>query len=119
MQSDTHRSYSPSAEASAELGEIECRGAPTACINEVMASSVEATAIATPSGLPLVKKAHARWFVRAPGRRGPLSPEEAAHALKAQRPELRSRLDRRRDVAGLPAHVRDEIVDEAIGVVVM
>ena len=33
--------------------------------------------------------------------------------------ELRKRLDWRRDVAGMPAHVRDEIVDEAIGLVVM
>jgi hypothetical protein len=39
--------------------------------------------------------------------------------LKAKRAELRKRLDWRRDVAGLPEHVRDELVDEAIGVVVM
>jgi hypothetical protein len=39
--------------------------------------------------------------------------------LKAQRAELRKRLDWRRDVAGLSEHVRDELVDEAIGVVVM
>jgi hypothetical protein len=39
--------------------------------------------------------------------------------LKAERAELRKRLDWRRDVAGMPAHVRDEIVDEAIGLVVM
>ncbi len=57
--------------------------------------------------------------MRAPGQRGALSPEEAAHALKAKRAELRKRLDWRRDVAGMPAHVRDEIVDEAIGLVVM
>lgn len=39
--------------------------------------------------------------------------------MKASRAELRKRLDRRRDVAGMPAHVRDELVDEAIGLVVM
>jgi hypothetical protein len=39
--------------------------------------------------------------------------------LKAKRTELRRRLDWRRDVAGLPEHVRDELVDEAIGLVVM
>jgi hypothetical protein len=39
--------------------------------------------------------------------------------LKAKRAELRKRLDWRRDVAGLPEHVRDELVDEAIGLVVM
>ena len=66
-----------------------------------------------------MRRGHARWLVRAPGQRGPLSPDEAAHALKAKRAGLRKRLDWRRDVAGMPAHVRDEIVDEAIGLVVM
>lgn len=84
-----------------------------------MASSVESAAIPRPAGLPLVRRGHARWLVRAPGQRGALSPEEAAHVLKAQRAELRKRLDWRRDVAGLSEHVRDELVDEAIGVVVM
>jgi hypothetical protein len=35
------------------------------------------------------------------------------------RAELRSRLDRRREVAGITANARDELVDEAIGFVVM
>jgi hypothetical protein len=83
-----------------------------------MASS-ESVAIPRAAGLPLVRRGHARWLVRAPGQRGALSPEEAAHALKAKRTELRKRLDWRRDVAGLPEHVRDELVDEAIGLVVM
>ncbi len=83
-----------------------------------MASS-ESAAIPRPTGLPLVRRGHARWLVRAPGQRGALSPEEAAHALNAKRAELRKRLDWRRDVAGLPEHVRDELVDEAIGLVVM
>jgi hypothetical protein len=39
--------------------------------------------------------------------------------LKADRAELRRRLDWRRDVAGMPAHTREELVDEAIAVVVM
>lgn len=83
-----------------------------------MATS-QSAAIPRPTGLPLVRRDHARWLVRAPGQRGALSPEEAAHALKAKRSELRRSLDWRRDVAGLPEHVRDELVDEAIGVVVM
>jgi hypothetical protein len=69
--------------------------------------------------MPLVRHGRTRWLVRAPGQRGALSPEEAAHALKAKRAELRRRLDWRRDVTGIPAHVRDELVDEAIGLVVM
>jgi hypothetical protein len=84
-----------------------------------MASPAQSVAIPGHAGLPLVRRDHARWLVRAPGQRGALSPEEAAHALKAKRAELRKRLDWRRDVAGLPEHVRDELVDEAIGLVVM
>jgi hypothetical protein len=83
-----------------------------------MATS-QSAAIPRPTALPLVRRDHARWLVRAPGQRGALSPEEAAHALKAKRSELRRSLDWRRDVAGLPEHVRDELVDEAISVVVM
>lgn len=108
-----------SATASRPLDEISCRAEEPACINGVMASSAQSVAIPRPAALPLVRRGHARWLVRAPGQRGALSPEEAAHALKAKRADLRKRLDWRRDVAGLPAHVRDEIVDEAIGLVVM
>lgn len=104
--------------ASLPLDEISCRAEGPARINGVMGTS-ESAAIARPVGLPLVRRGHARWLVRAPGQRGPLSPDEAAHALKAKRAELRRRLDWRRDVAGMPARVRDEIVDEAIGLVVM
>lgn len=84
-----------------------------------MGNSAQSVEIARPAGLPLVRRNHARWLVRAPGQRGAFSPEEAAHALKAKRAELRKRLDWRRDVAGLPEHVRDELVDEAIGLVAM
>jgi hypothetical protein len=108
-----------SATASLPLDEISCRAEEPACINEVMASPAQSAAIPRPAALPLVRRGHARWLVRAPGQRGALSPEEAAHALKAKRAELRKRLDWRRDVAGLPEHVRDELVDEAIGLVVM
>jgi hypothetical protein len=108
-----------SATASRPLDESSCRAEEPACITGVMASSAESAAIPRPAGLPLVRRGHARWLVRAPGQRGALSPEEAAHALKAQRAELRRSLDWRRDVAGLPEHVRDELVDEAIGIVVM
>jgi hypothetical protein len=71
------------------------------------------------SGMPLVRHGHARWLVRAPGQHGALSPDEAAHVLKAKRAELRERVDWRRDVAGMPEHARDELVDEAIGLAVM
>lgn len=108
-----------SATASLPLDESSCRAEPPACINGVMASPAQSAAIPRPAGLPLVRRGHERWLVRAPGQRGALSPEEAAHALKAKRAELRRSLDWRRDVAGLPEHVRDELVDEAIGVVVM
>jgi hypothetical protein len=84
-----------------------------------MGTSAQSVEIARPAGLPLVRRDHARWLVRAPGQRGALSPEEVAHALKAKRAELRKYLDWRRDVAGLREHVRDELVDEAIGIVVM
>lgn len=109
----------PSAAASVGVGEIGCRAEGPARIHGVMGTEAQSVAIARPVGLPLVRRHHARWLVRAPGQRGALSPEEVAHALNAKRAELRRRLDWRRDVAGLPAHVRDEVVDEAIGLVVM
>ncbi len=70
-------------------------------------------------GLPMVSRASTRWIVRAPGRSGVLSPDEAAHALQARRAELRTAVDRRKDARFLSAEVRDEVVDEAIAVVVM
>src|ERR1700722_18697418 len=108
-----------SATAPLPLDEISCRAEEPACINGGMASPAQSAAIPRPTALPLVRRGHARWLVRAPGQRGALSPEEAAHALAAKRGELRKRLDWRRDVAGMSARVRDEIVDEAIGLVVM
>lgn len=70
-------------------------------------------------GLPLVSRASTRWIVRAPGRSGALSPDEAAHTLQARRAELRTAVDRRKDARFLGAQVLDEVVDEAIAVVVM
>ncbi len=101
------------------LAEISCRAGAPARITGVVESSAQVAVMRRPAGLPLVRRGHARWLVRAPGRQGALSPEEAAHALNAGRAELRRRLDWRRDAAGVPAHARDELVDEAIGVVVM
>jgi len=86
-------------------------------MNLLMASSAET--IPRPRGLPLASRASPRWIVRAPGRRGVLSPDEAAHALQARRAELRTAIDRRKDASFLSAGVRDEVVDEAIAVVVM
>jgi hypothetical protein len=105
--------------ASLPLEKIGCRAESPARIKEVMGTSAQSAALSRPTGLPLVRREHARWLIRAPGRQGPLSPEEVAHALKARRAELRRSLDRRRDVAGMPVHVREEIVDDAIGLVVM
>lgn len=121
MRWNTRRSATgpPSATASLPLDGITCRAEAPARINGVMASPVRSVATVRPANLPLVRRGHTRWLVRAPGQRGALSPEEAAHALNAQRAELRKRLDWRRDVAGMPAHTRDELVDEAIGLVVM
>src|SRR6204780_2245114 len=108
-----------SATACLPLDESSCRAEDRARITGVMGTSAQSVVTARPAALPLVRRNHTRWLVRAPGQRGALSPEEAAHALKASRAELRKRLDRRRDVAGMPAHVRDELVDEAIGLVGM
>ena len=70
-------------------------------------------------GLPMVSRASTRWILRAPGRSGVLSPDEAAHVLQARRAELRAAVDRRKDASFLSPGVRDEVVDEAITVVVM
>ncbi len=88
-------------------------------MNLLMASSAEAIPEPRLMGLPLVSRASTRWIVRAPGRSGVISPDEAAHALQARRAELRTAVDRRKDASFLSAGVRDEVVDEAIAVVVM
>lgn len=99
--------------------EIRCRSGGPACIKEVMGSSIQSAAHVRLAGLPLVRNGRPRWLVRRPGRRGAWSPQEVAHVLNERRVELRRALDWRRDVAGVPAGVREEIVDEAIGLVVM
>jgi hypothetical protein len=121
MRWNTHRSRAEPSSVMADppLEKIGCRAAAPAGINGVMATHNHASALPRPIGLPLVRRDHSRWLVRAPGRRGPLSPDEVAHALKAKRAELRGRLDWRRDVSGMSAQLRDEIVDEAISLVVM
>lgn len=88
-------------------------------MNLLMASSAETIPTPRAMGLPLVSRASARWIVRAPGRRGVVSPDEAAHALQARRGELRTAVDRRKDARYLSPEVLDEVVDEAIAVVVM
>ena len=88
-------------------------------MNLLMASSAQTIPRPRLMGLPLVSRASTRWIVRAPGRSGVLSPDEAAHALQARRAELRTAVDRRKDARFLSAEVRDEVVDEAIAVVVM
>jgi DNA-directed RNA polymerase specialized sigma24 family protein len=60
-----------------------------------------------------------RFALRAPWRRGAWTPPEAATVLQARRGELVREMGRRRDAVGVPAGVREEIVDEAICAVVM
>ena len=88
-------------------------------MNLLMASSAETIPRPRLMGLPMVSRASTRWIVRAPGRSGVLSPDEAAHALQARRAELRAAVERRKDARFLSGEVRDEVVDEAIAVVVM
>jgi hypothetical protein len=99
--------------------EISCSPKGAARMNLLMASSSETMPRPRLMGLPLVSRASRRWIVRAPGRSGVLSPDEAAHALQARRAELRAAVDRRKDASFLSTGVRDEVVDEAIAVVVM
>lgn len=85
-----------------------------------MASRARPSADLRHSGLPLVRvRGGVLRLVRAPGRRGAWSPEEVAHVLNGRRAELLGVLGRRRDGASVPAGVRQEIVDEAISLVVM
>jgi DNA-directed RNA polymerase specialized sigma24 family protein len=85
-----------------------------------MASRAHPSADVRHSGLPLVRvRGGVLLLVRAPGRRGAWSPEEVAHVLIGSRDEFFGVLSRRRDGAGVPAGVRQEIVDEAISLVVM
>ena len=88
-------------------------------MNLLMASSAQTITRPRLMGLPMVSRASTRWIVRAPGRSGVLSPDEAAHVLQARRAELRAAVDRRKDASFLSPGVRDEVVDEAIAVVVM
>jgi hypothetical protein len=57
--------------------------------------------------------------LRAPWRRGVWSRVEVAAALQAQRAELLRVLSARGDSRGLSETVLEEVVDDAIGVVVM
>jgi hypothetical protein len=57
--------------------------------------------------------------LRAPWRRGAWSSVEVALALRAQRPELLWAVRARTDAGGVPEGVREELVNEAICIVVM
>src|SRR5438309_11803537 len=57
--------------------------------------------------------------VRAPWRRGAWSSAELALALQAQRAEFLSIIGKRGDARGLPQEVLEEVVNDAICVVVM
>src|ERR1700693_4710629 len=56
---------------------------------------------------------------RAPWRRGAFSPQEAAAALQARRPELLRAARTRPDTRGVPEPTVEEVVDEAVATVVM
>jgi hypothetical protein len=85
-----------------------------------MASSAHALPDALQPRLPLVRvRGGVLRLVRAPERRGDWSPEEVAHVLNSRRAEFFGVLSRRRDGAGVSAVVRQEVVDEAISLVVM
>ena len=101
------------------LDESDCHADPPARIKGLMRASIYTPVIPRQLRLPLIRRDHARRLVRAPGQLGSLSPEEVAYSLKSQRAELRRRLDWRADAAGIPADVREEIVDDAIHLVVM
>jgi DNA-directed RNA polymerase specialized sigma24 family protein len=58
-----------------------------------------------------------RW--RAPWRRGAWTPEEVAVALRSRRVELLGELRRQRAVQGVAVGVLEEIVDDAMSIVVM
>jgi hypothetical protein len=81
-----------------------------------MGASAETAALPRTTALPLIRRGHPRWLVRAPGRRGALSAEEIASALSARRDELRAGIARRRDARVLPPTVREEVLHEAISV---
>lgn len=109
----------PRMEGTSEAGEIGCPPERAARINLLMAGSAQTITKPRLIGLPTVSRTNSRWIARAPGRSGVLSPDETAHALQARRDELRTAIDRRRDARCLPATVLDEVVDEAIAIVVM
>jgi hypothetical protein len=85
-----------------------------------MASRPHALPDALQPRLPLVRvRDGVLQMVRAPERRGDWSPEEVAHVLNSRRVEFVGALSRRRDAAGVSVVVRQEVVDEAISLVVM
>ena len=117
--SDRPSSDALRAEGASEAGEICCLSDGAARIDLLMASSAETLPRPRLMGLPMVSRASTRWIVRAPGRSGAISPDEAAHAFQARRVELRAAVERRKDARFLSGEVLHEVVDEAIAVVVM
>jgi DNA-directed RNA polymerase specialized sigma24 family protein len=102
-----------------KLGETRWDFGGPACINEVMSSVETARFEARRLATWRTRPRRSQPVLRAPWKRGSWSPEEVAHALNARRKEFCRALDRRRDAFGVPAGMREEIVDEAICAVVM
>jgi DNA-directed RNA polymerase specialized sigma24 family protein len=85
-----------------------------------MASRAHPLPGALPARLPLVRaRDGVLRLVRTPGQRGAWSPEEVAHVLNGRREEFFGVLSRRRDGAIVSSALRQEVVDEAISLVVM
>lgn len=101
------------------LGETRWDFEGPACINELMSSVETARFEARRLATWRTRPRGSQPVLRAPWRRGSWSPEEVAHALHARREGFCRALDRRRDAVGVPAGMREEIVDEAICAVVM
>jgi DNA-directed RNA polymerase specialized sigma24 family protein len=115
----SQRSRTPPPAGSPDPEQIGCLPSSPARISRRMTSSAHPIPQARLLHLPLVRWGSTGALLRAPGRRGAFNPEEAAHALKAQRAELRAALARRRDAYALTDGERDEVLDDAIATVVM
>lgn len=88
-------------------------------INDMATRAHSSAAIQNP-GLPLVRmREGVLRLVRAPGMRGPWAPEEIAHALSSRRVDFLGALSRRSEAASLSTGTREDIIDDAIELVVM
>lgn len=116
---DSQRSSTPPPAGSPDRAQISCLPAAPARTKWRMTSSAHPIAQGQLVPFPLARRGARRLLVRAPGRRGALTPEEATRLLSDQRAELRTALARRHDARGLSEGERDEVLNDAIATVVM